>query len=446
MKSKLLFLFLVIYTTASGQLMITPGAEFTLAGTAQLTLNNSNIVNNGNFTAGNGKVSFIGNANSTISGSQSISFHEMEMNKTSDREVTLQRSIKIMQQARFNLGYLNLNGFDIDLGSTGILTNENEVSRITGINGGQVLLTTTLNAPTSVNPGNLGAIITSTQNLGAVIVRRGHRSQQNAFGSGNSILRYYDILPANNTGLNATLRINYFNAELNGLSEPSLVFWKSESANRWTNQGVTDRNTNDNFAEKSNISSFSAWTLSNPGNALPVQFILFNIKCEGNKVLLTWKTAQEQNSSHFIVEKKTSASDYTGIGTIPAAGNSITESSYSFTDNNTVSGSYYRIAQYGIDGRVQYTSTIPLRCDGQNELRVWPNPFTDVLFVNIASGDRSPVSIRVYDMKGALVSTKQVNILPGSNQFSIDLKTLPNGAYQIVVQWNDKQITRTIIK
>jgi hypothetical protein len=446
MKSRLLFLFLVIYTTASGQLVITPGAELTVSGTAQLTLNNSDLVNNGNFTAGNGKVSFTGNAISNISGSQTIQFHELEINKTSDRDVLLQRSIKVLQQVRFNLGYLNLNGFDIDLGSTGVLTNENEVGRITGINGGQVVLTTTLNAPLSVNPGNLGAIITSMQNLGAVIVRRGHRSQQNTFGSGSSILRYYDILPANNTGLNATFRFNYFSAELNGLSEPSLVFWRSANNNSWTNEGITDRNINDNFAEKTTISSFSRWTLSSPGNALPVQFILFNVKCEGSKVLLSWKTAQEQNSSHFTVEKKTTISDWTATGTIPAAGNSINERSYSFTDNTVTTGSYYRIAQFDIDGRVQYSSIIPLSCDGQDGLKVWPNPFTDVLFVNIVSGSRSPVSIRVYDIKGALVSAKQVNILPGSNQFSIDLKALSNGAYQLVIQWNDGQVTRAIIK
>ena len=402
------------------------------------------MVNNGNFIAGNGKVSFIGNATSTISGSQSIQFHELEINKTSDIVVLLQQSIKISQQIRFNLGYLNLNGFDIDLGSTGVLTNENEVGRITGINGGQVLYTTTLNAPSSVNPANLGAIITSTQNLGAVIVRRGHRSQQNAFGSGNSILRYYDIVPANNTGLDATLRFHYFNAELNGLGEPSLVLWKSENNISWTNEGMTDRNTNDNFVQKTNIPSFSRWTLSSPGNALPVEFVLFNVKCEGNKVLLLWKTAQELNSSHFVVEKSTDASSWTGIGTIAAAGNSINERSYSFIDYTVTAGSYYRIAQYDIDGHAQYTSIIPLTCDGQEGFRVWPNPFTDILFVNIQSNTRSPVSIKVYDMKGALIRVQQANILQGSNQLNIDTKGLAGGMYQLVAEWNGGQVRKVV--
>jgi hypothetical protein len=44
------------------------------------------------------------------------------------------------------------------------------------------------------NPANLGIFITSDKNLGNVTIRRGHQSQPNISGSGNSILRYYDIL------------------------------------------------------------------------------------------------------------------------------------------------------------------------------------------------------------------------------------------------------------
>ena len=84
----------------------------------------------------------------------------------------------LLQNAFFLLqGCLNLNGFNADLGTTGRLDAENENSRITGTNGGEVFFSTELNAPAGANPGNLGAIITSTQNLGNVLIKRGHRSQ-----------------------------------------------------------------------------------------------------------------------------------------------------------------------------------------------------------------------------------------------------------------------------
>ena len=40
----------------------------------------------------------------------------------------------------------------------------------------------------------------------------------------------------------------------------------------------------------------------------------------------------------------------------PAAGNSNSERSYSFTDNDPVQNNYYRIAEYDLDGKSQFTS------------------------------------------------------------------------------------------
>ncbi len=84
MKIKIsIFLFLLLNNSISAQLIITPGAELYLTGNAQLTLSNTDLVNNGSFLAGNGTVSFTGNTNSSISGSQPVQFYELAINKTS---------------------------------------------------------------------------------------------------------------------------------------------------------------------------------------------------------------------------------------------------------------------------------------------------------------------------------------------------------------------------
>ena len=290
MKAKISILFLLAYCNiVSGQVTITPGAELYMTGNAQLTLSNTDLVNNGSFVAGNGTVSFTGNTSSAISGTQPIQFYEMEINKSGSSSVLLQRTIGITQQISFTAGFLNLNNYNADLGTTGLLNGEQETSRIMGSNGGQVLFSTTLNNPVSVNPANLGAIITSSQNLGSVTIKRGHQSQVNGNNSlGSSVLRYYDITPANNSGLNATLQFQYFDGELNGLDENTIVFWKSLNTINWANVGFNSRNTTSNYVEKTGINSFSRWTLSSPGNALPVLFTFFNLKCEGNKNLINW--------------------------------------------------------------------------------------------------------------------------------------------------------------
>ena len=94
----------------------------------------------------------------------------------------------------------------------------------------------------SVNPGNLGAIFTSAANMGSTVIQRGHAIQANVIGSASSIRRYFDITPANNAALNATLRMQYFDAEIGTQNENIFNFFRKPVIGSWSNQGVTTRN------------------------------------------------------------------------------------------------------------------------------------------------------------------------------------------------------------
>lgn len=426
-------------TTIDAQLTIEPGAQLHISGNPIVTLQDIDLVNNGSFTAGNSKLLFTGNISSAISGSQPVQLYELEINKTAGSSVSLQRAINVSQQINFVAGLLNLNNYNIDLGTTGSLNGESETSRIIGASGGQVLFATTLNNPSGVNPGNLGAIFTSSQNMGAVIIKRGHQSQVNSYNIGSSVLRYYDIAPVNNTGLNAILRFHYFDAELNSFDENTMVFWKSADALHWSNEGFISRNATSNYVEKTGIPSFSRWTLSSVNNPLPVFFILFNVSCTGNAISIIWKTAQEQNSSHFNVERSPDGITWTVINNQPAAGNSSTEKTYTYTDNAPVQKNYYRVALYDIDGHVQYTKVLKANCDADDLLKVWPNPFNEILYAAIHTTNRTISVINIYDNKGALIKTHKTELLPGSNLINLDMKNLSAGMYQFVIEWNNGQ-------
>jgi hypothetical protein len=446
MKSQLLIL-LMFFSTCMlpAQLTITPGSQFSAVGNIQLTLQNTNLVNNGNFTNGSSIIRFTGNASSSISGFQPVQFFELELNKSNNTSLVLQRALDVRHRILFSSGFLNLNGFNTDLGTTGFLDGEKETSRVTGANGGRVLFTTMLNAPAAANPGNLGAIISSTQNLGNVIIQRGHEAQANGMGLASSILRYYDILPASNADLNATLRLNYFDGELNNMNENSLVLFKTNDGVNWSNQRFSSKDANTNFVEMTGIGSFSRWTLSSDNSPLPVHFILFDVKCEDDEVMVTWKTAQEQNSSHFSIERSTDGVRWTVIGNLPAARNSNTERSYSFTVNGSVQHAHYRIAQYDLDDRVQYTNVIRSSCSLTEKFTLWPNPTNGALFLNIAARNESQVVIKIFDSKGSLVKVQNAKILPGSNQIRTDIESLADGVYSLQVVWNNgDQMKKTV--
>jgi hypothetical protein len=47
---------------------------------------------------------------------------------------------------------------------------------------------------------------------------------------------------------------------------------------------------------------------------------------------VTWKTATEENTTSFTVERCADGNNFFPVGTVTAAGNSISERSYSLTD------------------------------------------------------------------------------------------------------------------
>jgi hypothetical protein len=446
MKSKLLVLLSLLFgCTLSAQLTITPGAQFSVFSDTKLTLQNTDLIVNGDaLLFSTSPVSFTGNASSFIGGDGVVRFFKLEINKTGNESVSLQKAISVGSGVFFTSGFLNLNGFNLDLETNAHLDGEREDSRVIGPNGGNVVFSTNLNAPTGSNPANMGIIITSDQNLGDVTIRRGHQSQVNNVNSGNSILRYYDILPANNSNLNATLRLNYFDGELNGNNENSLALFKSDDGVNWSNQGFTSKDPNANFVEKTGIGSFSRWTLFSDNTVLPVRFISFNASCQGDKVILNWKTAQEQNSSHFNIEKSDDGIRWATIGNLPAAGNSNSERNYSFTVNQPAQNSFYRIAEYDLNGRVQYTNVIRSSCTVTDMFTLWPNPVHDAVFINIVTNKESQAVIKVFDSKGALIKMQRATVLQGSNHLSVDMISLASGVYSLSVEWNNGQMRKTM--
>jgi len=243
-----------------------------------LVLSDMGFANNGVFTQSSGIVKMIGENNSTISGTVRPQFYSLQIAKGATREVQLLTHVNIAGDVSFISGLFNLNNRNIFLVGTATIKGETELRRVMSTSGGYIEVTATLNAPASVNPGNLGIFISTSKNLGAAIIRRGHQSQLIGGGNNNSLFRYYDIIPANNIDLNATLRFHYFNAELNGLDENNLVLFKKVNNVTWANQGFTARSATGNYVYKNAITNFFRWTISTPVNVpgKPSQIITEN--------------------------------------------------------------------------------------------------------------------------------------------------------------------------
>ncbi|MBK8381400.1 MAG: hypothetical protein IPL16_05790 [Ignavibacteria bacterium] len=235
---------------------VNSGGTFNLS-TFKLSLTASNpLSNSGTFNTTTAAVEYNGTSLQSIS-TTNITYNKLRINNSAG--TSLPNATTVNDSLSVILGDLNLNGFVLTLAPAGYLT-ETAGNTVTGTSG-YITTTRTINAPSALNVAGLGAVLTTAVNLGSTEIRRGH-AVQSGLGGNTSFLRYFDITPATNTGLNATLVYKYDDSELNGKVESASSLFKStNSGTNWTSQGGTV-NTSANTITLSGIGSFSRWSAS----------------------------------------------------------------------------------------------------------------------------------------------------------------------------------------
>ena len=405
----------ILYSQVNGQLKIETGANWVSAGNPTIVLQDMNFINNGFFSSGTGTVKFVGSQNSSISGSSPIGFYMMDIAKTNSTKLLLNRNISINSSINFMSGQLDLNGKNILMAAGANIAGETETNRIIGINGGFVEITQNMNAPNGSNPGNLGAFITSSANLGSVTIRRGHLPQSGT-GLTGSINRSYSIVPTNNTNLNATLRLKYFDAELNGQNETSLVLYQStNSGTNWNNLSRTSNSTTSNYVEKTAVASLTLQTLAN--NNIVASDGVTGLGFTGQRkkateVQLNWTSQTETNMNRYQVQRKLDNEiDYTDRGSVTSLapnGNSNSPLNYQNIDANAYTGlSYYRLKIIDKNNVVSYSNIISVagktkgvKGGGNNNL--------------ILAGNEEAATTKAISLTSSVI-TKKITVGPNPN-------------------------------
>ncbi len=349
----------------SGQLTIGSDAQWVTTGNATLVVNDMNLLTHGIFTPGTGSVKFTGTQNNGITGINLPVFNILEIAKTNNAKIQLARDINVNASINFISGLLDVWSSKIVLSPTAYVAGESETNRITATGAGFTEITVNLNSPNMNNPGNLGAFITSTENLGSVIVRRFHLPASGT-GLSTSINRYYNITPTNNTNLNATLRLKYFDAELNAQNESSLVLYQAFGAGSiWNNLSRTSNSTNSNYVEKTGLANLALQTLANDNTvAGAVTGLTFTgQRKKATEVQLNWTSQTETNMSGYRVQRRLDNeldfSDRAFVNTLAAGGNSISPLNYMNVDANAHTGiSYYRLKVIAADNSFTYSIVI----------------------------------------------------------------------------------------
>lgn len=152
--------------------------------------------------------------------------------------------------------------------------------------------------------------------------------------------------------------------------------------------------------EFSGIASFSGGSgASGAGldSPLPVELLFFKADlASNNQVRLSWATAREWNSSHYIVERSRDLQTYAKIGTLDAKGMTTARQDYYLIDQNPPLGtSYYRLRQVDRDGKEQiYKPVSIVLTESGLPLAVYPNPSKGHFSLRVDDADISRVTIQ----------------------------------------------------
>jgi hypothetical protein len=181
-------------------------------------------------------------------------------------------------------------------------------------------------------------------------------------------------------------------------------------------------------------------------NVLPVTLLSFTAKHEGDRVQLAWKTANEYNADHYLIERSHDLSEFVSVGTVPARGTTNESQYYGLTDLNPRPGAnYYRLKQIDFNGTVHaYRPISTIIRESEPAISVYPNPASpDRIHVRLWNADDAP--LRLLNSKGAAVDGQLIRKAGEADFFFV--RPLPGGIYWLEIQTNNgKQVVAVLIQ
>jgi hypothetical protein len=183
-----------------------------------------------------------------------------------------------------------------------------------------------------------------------------------------------------------------------------------------------------------NITGFSGFIVQTSTVALPLTLLEFTGKLNNNDALLNWKTDNEINTKSFVIERSTDGIAYSPVGEIKAF-NQIGSHSYTYTDANIassgLSSAFYRLKQVDIDGRSTFSEIVRLSMVNKNRISLYPNPVLENANIIVPATKSEKLTIKITDNAGRVLQQLQWQLQRGSNNFSIEVKSLSKGFYYL---------------
>ncbi len=179
---------------------------------------------------------------------------------------------------------------------------------------------------------------------------------------------------------------------------------------------------------------------------LPVTLLSFTGKVEAGYNRLAWQVEQEQNFSHYELERSTDGQNFAFNARVTATGSRSYEVRDMDVDQSPVY--FYRLKQVDTDGRFVYSATVKLgRALKATSISANPNPFNSTLKVTINSAVKEVVTLVLADLSGRQLHRQVLSVQPGVNLAEIaEARKFAAGSYLLTIISAHQNSTIKILK
>lgn len=184
------------------------------------------------------------------------------------------------------------------------------------------------------------------------------------------------------------------------------------------------------------------------GPPLPVKLIDFTVHENKGKNILNWKTANENNSDHFTVEKSNDAGYYKPIGRVNAGGFSSTELKYTYTDALPFRGiNYYRLNMVNKDGRSEYSKVVSITNKDEHAIGIKYADLSagnNAAFLIVNSNKVQTAGLSIADVTGRIFLNTEVQLQKGDNTITRTIPAAAKGIYYVRLFTSEETIVKDV--
>ena len=196
----------------------------------------------------------------------------------------------------------------------------------------------------------------------------------------------------------------------------------------------------DGYVLQVNVTGFSSFYFAASNATLPFNLITFTGSLENKTTsLLKWKTANETNTSSYVIERSADGQNFNPIGTVAASGNTSTEANYNFRDpevaNEQSLNVFYRLKMFDLNGTYRYSNVVKVTLPGiQNDMTISPNPAVTDVKASVTSAEDCDAEWQVIDAAGRVLLKNSVSLRKGNNDLNINMSQIPSGTYYLKIK------------